>query len=102
MIVEMRTYTLHVGRLQEFVEQYRSSGFALQCRYLGEPLGWYLADGGALSQVVSLWRYLDHEDRASRRERLAADAQWQAYLQRVSPLFQAMENRFLSPAALAA
>lgn len=100
MIVEMRTYRLRVGRLEEYVEAYRVAGFGLQRRHLGDPLGWYIADGGPLSQVVSLWQYRDHEDRSQRRAKLAADAQWQAYLQRVSPLFEAMENRFLVPAAL--
>lgn len=102
MIVEMRTYTLLVGRIKEYVHLYRKTGFALQSRHLGEPLGWYVVDGGPLSQVVSLWQYRDHEDRATRRARLQADEAWRDYLRQVSPLFDAMENRFLAPVSLAA
>jgi hypothetical protein len=100
MIVEMRTYRLRVGQLEAYLDAYRDVGFALQQRYLGNPLGWYITDGGPLSQVTSLWQYQGHEDRAHRRTKLAADAQWRAYLARVSPLFEAMENRFLVPVAL--
>jgi phytoene dehydrogenase-like protein len=101
MIVEMRIYTLSVGRLEEYVQQYRETGFALQSRHLGEPLGWYVADGGPLSQVVSLWQYRDHDDRGSRRAHLQADEAWRDYLRQVTPLFDAMENRFLTPVLLA-
>jgi hypothetical protein len=100
MIVEMRIYRLRVGRLDEYVESYRKAGFALQRRHLGDPIGWYVADGGVLSQIVSLWQYRDHDDRSSRRAKLAADRDWKAYLERVAPLFESMENRFLAPVAL--
>jgi hypothetical protein len=100
MIVEMRIYKLRVGRLEEYLEAYRTTGSALQRRHLGDPIGWYVADGGPLSQVVSLWQYRDHEDRAARRGKLLGDREWRAFLERVSPLFDAMENRFLVPVAV--
>jgi len=90
-----------VGRLEEYVQLHRETGFALQSRHLGESLGWYVADGGPLNQVVSLWPYHDHEDRGARRARLQADEAWRGYLRQVTPLFDAMENRFLTPVSLA-
>ena len=102
MIVELRTYKLKVGALEQYVRLYRERGYALQTGALGEPHGWYIVDGGALSTVVSLWRYASHEDRAQNRAKLAANKDWQAYLRDVSPLFESMDNQFLVPVQLEA
>ncbi|AOK20779.1 hypothetical protein WJ47_05610 [Burkholderia ubonensis] len=102
MIIELRTYKLKVGALEQYVRLYREHGYALQSRALGEPLGWYTVDGGILSTVISLWRYDSHEDRAQKRANLAANQDWQAYLREVSPLFEAMNNQFLVPIQLGA
>jgi hypothetical protein len=102
MIVELRTYRLKVGALEQYVRLYRDSGYALQAGALGKPLGWYTVDGGTLSAVVSLWRYENYEDRAHKRAQLAANEKWLAYLREVSPLFESMDNQFLIPAQLSA
>lgn len=102
MIVELRTYRLKVGALEQYTRLYRERGYALQAGALGEPIGWYTVDGGTLSTVISLWRYDNHEDRAQKRARLAANPDWQTYLRDVSPLFEAMDNQFLVPVQLTA
>ena len=99
MIVDHRTYTLHPGRIYEFLDLYEVTGLPLQRQYLGEPLGWYVSmDIGTLNQIVHLWRYDDLADRAARRARLQADPAWRDYLKRASPMFQSMENKILHPA----
>ena len=99
MIVDHRTYTLHPGRLNEFLGIYAEQGYPLQQQYLGDCVGWYVSmDIGPLNQVVHMWRYQDLADRAGRRARLAADPRWQAYLAAATPLLQHMENKILSAA----
>ena len=99
MIVDHRTYTLHPGRIGEFLAIYAEHGYPLQQRYLGDCVGWYTSmDIGPLNQVVHLWRYADLADRASRRAALAADPGWPAYLEQAIPLVQHMENKILSAA----
>jgi hypothetical protein len=99
MLVELRIYQLRVGCLEKYLSRYRTVGFALQSSHLGEPVGWYTVDVGPLNQVVSLWQYADHEDRAKKRASLAANPEWRAFLEDITPFFETMENRFLTPAA---
>ena len=99
MIVDHRTYTLHPGKIKEYVDRYEREGLGVQSRYLGRPLGWYISmDIGMLNQVVHLWAYESIEDRAQRRAALAADPEWQAFLKVQLPLVQTMENKILQPA----
>lgn len=79
MIVDMRTYTVPVGLMREFLALYAAEGRATQVRHLGEPMGYFTTDVGELGQVVHLWRYEDSADRDRRRAALEADPDWHAY-----------------------
>ncbi|HVL56692.1 MAG TPA: NIPSNAP family protein [Burkholderiaceae bacterium] len=99
MIIDHRTYTLHPGKINEFLKIYGSEGYAIQTEHLGAPFGWFTSmDIGPLNQVVHLWRYDSLADREQRRAKLAADPRWQAYLAKVMPLMMQMENKILNPA----
>jgi len=70
-LYEMRTYTLHVGKMGEAVKLYQELGFpALQAgghdRHL---VGYFQADTGMINQLVHLWKF---EDDADRRKHWAA------------------------------
>jgi hypothetical protein len=99
MIVEERIYTLHPGKVPEMVRLYGEEGLPLQQKHLGRFLGYFTSESGNLNQVVFLWGYDGLDDRAARRERLAADPDWQAYLRKVVPLLVKQENRLLKPTA---
>lgn len=97
MIVELRTYTLHPGKVGEMVKRYGEEGLALQKRHLGEFLGYFTAESGNLNQIVFMWGYASLDDRAARRERLGQDPEWQTYLAKVVPLLVSQENKLLRP-----
>jgi hypothetical protein len=99
MIVEERIYTLHPGKVPEMVKLYGEEGLALQQKYLGTFLGYFTCETGNLNQIVFLWGYDSVDDRAERRERMARDPEWQAYLKKVVPLLQKQENKLLRPTA---
>jgi hypothetical protein len=46
-----------------------------------------------------MWGFESLDDRAARREKMAKDPAWQAYLKKVQPLLLTQENRFLKPTA---
>jgi hypothetical protein len=46
-----------------------------------------------------MWGYDSLDDRTARRERIAKDPAWQAYLKKVQPLIMMQENRILKPAS---
>jgi hypothetical protein len=79
MIVEMRTYSIRIGAMRDFLGLYAREGLAVQTQHLGSPLGYYTSEVGELSQVVHLWRYTDLADRERRRAALEADARWLTY-----------------------
>lgn len=97
MIVELRTYTVLPGKVGAMVKLYAEEGLALQQRHLGEFLGYFTSESGNLNQVVFMWGYTSLDDRAERRDRMARDPEWQAYLGKVVPLLVAQENKLLRP-----
>lgn len=98
MIVEERTYTLHHGKVPEYLRLYAEQGRDIQLRILGCNLGYYSVDIGPQNTVMHLWAYRDHAQRDARRAALQADSGWQAYLPRIKPLMLSQEIRILQPA----
>ena len=97
MIVEQRDYHIHTGKLKEIVGLYESEGIALQLEHLGQLLGWFTTDVGALSTITSIWAYDDYQDRADRRAALGEDARWQVFVKKIQPLIHTQQNRIMVP-----
>ena len=72
IVYEMRTYTLHVGKMAEAVKLYTEIGYpALQKGGQDKKLiGYFQADTGTLNQLVHLWKFDDDADRRSSRHRM--------------------------------
>ena len=102
MIVEQRIYTFRPGTLAQFLALYEAEGWQVHIRHLGRPLGYYTSEIGPLNQAVSLWGYVDWNDRVTRRAALYADPAWLASVAKISPLIERMENRILTPVPFAA
>jgi hypothetical protein len=97
MIVEQRDYHVITGKLNELVRLYETEGIELQKSYLGNLLGAYTTDIGALSTYTSMWGYESFADREERRARLQADSAWRDFLGRIQPLIHTQQNRILIP-----
>ena len=66
MIVEMRTYTVKPLRTNDFLQLYERAALPLQKKYLGNLIGFFVSEIGALNQVVHLWGF----DSLAEREQL--------------------------------
>ena len=99
MIVEQRDYHVITGKLNELVRLYETEGIELQQSYLGNLLGVFTTDIGALSTYTSMWGYDSFAEREERRGKLQADEAWQAFLARIQPLIHTQRNRILVPTA---
>ena len=99
MIVEQRDYHVTTGKLNELVALYETEGIELQQRYLGNLLGVFTTDIGALSTYTSMWGYESFAEREERRARLQADDAWKAFLAKIQPLIHTQQNRILVPTA---
>jgi hypothetical protein len=99
MIVDLRIYTCKANRMAEFVKLYQELAWPLQQKYLGRCLGWYTTVEGALNTVVHMWAYENQGDREARRNAMAADPAWGAYLAEAAKreVLVKMENRILRP-----
>ncbi|MBA3376023.1 MAG: NIPSNAP family protein [Actinobacteria bacterium] len=97
MIVEQRDYHVYTGKLPELVRLYESEGIPLQEEMLGELVGAFTTDIGALSTYTTLWLYESYGEREEKRARLQADERWQAFLRKVQPLMHTQQNRILVP-----
>ena len=64
-VYELRTYTLHVGKMGEAVKLYSEFGFpALQKGGQDKKLiGYFQGDTGMINQLAHLWKFDDDADR---------------------------------------
>jgi hypothetical protein len=99
VILEERDYHVCTGKLNELVKLYETEGIELQQSYLGNVVGVFTTDIGALSTYTSLWAYENFAQREERRARLQADDRWKAFLGKIQPLIHTQRNRILVPTA---
>jgi hypothetical protein len=97
VIVEERDYHVFTGKLNELVKLYETEGIELQKSYLGNLVGVFTTDIGALSTYTSVWAYEDFAQREERRARLQGDDRWKAFLAKIQPLIHTQRNRILVP-----
>jgi hypothetical protein len=97
MIVEQRDYHVITGKLPELVKLYESEGIEVQKSYLGNLIGVFTTDVGALSTYTSIWAYDSYAEREERRGKLQADDAWKAFLGKIQPLIHTQQNRILVP-----
>ena len=98
MIVEERMYTLHPGKVPEYLKQYQAEGMPIQKRILGNMFGYFFNEVGTQNQIIHLWYYENFAEREQRRAQLGADAAWQAYIGKVRPFISFQETRIMRPA----
>lgn len=60
MIVDLRTDTVEIGRLKDFLTLYAREGLPLQREHLGESMGYYTTEVGNLAEVVHMWHIHRH------------------------------------------
>ena len=97
MIVEIRDYHVHTGKLPELVKLYATEGIEIQNEVLGGFVGAFTTEIGALSTYTSMWRYASFDERETRRAALQARDDWKAFLPKISPLIHTQQNRILVP-----
>ncbi len=94
-LVDLRTYTIRLRMMPEFLEVFDRLAMPVQIKYLGAPLGMYTSAVGPLNQVVHLWGFSDmgaFERAHAERDR---DPDWPAYLRASADLIVAQETRLI-------
>jgi len=98
MIVEQRIYTLHPGKVPDYMRLYQDEGLAIQAPILGRLVGWYYTDFGPQNQIIHMWAYDSYKERDRRRAELHRNEGWRAFVAKIRPLLLRQENKTLIPA----
>ena len=99
MFYEIRTYRLRNGTIPQYLKVVEEEGIAIQKSHLGNLVGYFYSEIGTINEIVHIWAYASLDDREARLQRLAADAEWQAFLPRNRDLIEAAENKIMKPAS---
>ena len=97
MLIEMRTYNLMVGRVNEFIKIYDEEIREVHTSILGNQIGFFYTEIGALNQVIHLYGYDSFEDREKRRKLLSKNKDFHKYLDMVKNLIVSQTTQLLKP-----
>ncbi|MAL01654.1 MAG: NIPSNAP family protein [Alcaligenaceae bacterium] len=97
MIVEVRTYKIIDGKIDEYIKRYEDSGLAIQSRILGNLLGYYTCEKEDGDYAVHMWGYPDVKARNRLRDKLANSTEWQQHLQRMRGFVIQKDSVILHP-----
>ena len=99
-LYELRTYTLHVGKLAEAINVYRDVGWpALEKGgFDAKVVGYFISDVGTLNQLVHLWKFDDDTDRRQHWSSLFQDDDFMAFAAKIRPLISVQQNQLLQAA----
>lgn len=99
-IVDLRTYTIRLRKMNEFLDIFDRLAMPVQLKYLGPPLGIFTSAVGQLNQVVHLWGFNDMGELERRHAARDKDSGWPAYLQASADLITAQETRLIRRAVM--
>jgi hypothetical protein len=99
MFVDHRTYDFEPGKINAWVEAYRTIGKPVQDRLLGQLLFFAVTECGPINQAVFAWAYSSLGDRDRRRTAMMADPGWQEFLKATGGLgaLKAQNTMILKP-----
>ncbi len=100
-LYELRTYTLHVGKMAEAVKLYQQFGYpALEKGGFARKLvGYFQADTGTINQLVHLWKFDDDADRRRHWSGLGAHSDFvDGFAVKFRPLVTTQEVKLLTAA----
>lgn len=98
MIYEMRTYTLHPGKVPEFEALIEKEALPHLTKY-ASLVGWWSTEIGPLNQVVHIWAYEGMGRREQARKRQSEDRALAAFRPKAQALVLSQESKILVPSA---
>ena len=76
MIYELRTYTFHPGKINQYLEVAKNVGRPVRGQDYGINCGYWTSEFGSLNQIWHLWQYESMEERARLRDALSKNERW--------------------------
>ena len=97
MIIEMRTYYIKVGMLNNFINIYDKQIRKIHIKILGNQIGFFYSEFGDLNKVVHLYGYESYRDRDKRRALLIKQEAFKNYLHKVKDILVSQKSEILLP-----
>ena len=97
-IFELRTYTLHVGKLSKAIEVYKDLGWPALQKYKKNIIRYYIGDVGALNQIIHIWQFEDDNARRELWKIIYKDKDFIKFATEFRPLVLTQENKLMTAA----
>ena len=97
-IFELRTYTLHVGKLSKAIQFYEEHGWPDLKKYKKNIVRYYIGDIGALNQIIHVWQFEDDNSRRETWKKIFADEDFIKFASEFRPLVLTQENKLMTAA----
>lgn len=95
MFHEMRTYTIKVGKVHEYLDHFEKVGLPIISKYT-TLVGWWYTDIGELNQIIHIWKYDSLDQRAENRKALYRDADWlEKFVPLAFPMLEKQESKLM-------
>lgn len=99
MYFEMRTYTVKIGKMNEYISLFEHVGLPILSKY-ATLVGYWQAESGELNQIIHIWAYESLDDRTEKRRALYQDQEWlTAFIPEALPMLEKQESRILVPSS---
>lgn len=97
MVYELRCYTLHPGKMPEYLKAAETIGRPARGQNFGINCGYWTAEFGALNQIWHLWKYDSLNERERLRGELSRHKPWvEGYVPVIRPLIQRQDLRVMN------
>ena len=76
MLYELRTYTFHPGKINQYLDIAKNVGRPARGQNYGINCGYWTSEFGSLNQIWHLWQYESFSERALLLEALSRNKDW--------------------------
>lgn len=97
IVVEERSFQLRPGGIPAFVEACNESGVGALASMKDRSIGSFMSMVGPLHNITLWWWFEDVGEREARHADLAANAGWQAFIGKISPLLTDQSSVLMTP-----
>ena len=97
-IFELRTYTLHVGKLGQAIQIYNELGWPALKKYNENIVRYFIGDVGVLNQIIHVWQFEDDNNRRELWKTIYADKDFIKFASEFRPLVLSQENKLMTAA----
>jgi hypothetical protein len=97
MIFEMRTYTIKIGQLNNYIKHFEQNGMPIISKYV-TLIGYWYTEIGELNQIIQIWSYDDLNERSAKREELYRDTSWLCeFIPKAMEMLEKQESKIITP-----